>query len=78
MAALSLTYIHGCTDALGRKGTIDSGFPLSPVATFFTPIVEFHADKTVPAPLMIEKPEAGALGVRSLSLRIVWTAAPSV
>ena len=45
------------------------------MATFFTPIVEFHADRTVPAPLMIEKPLEGAFGVLSLSLFKLCTAA---
>jgi hypothetical protein len=57
---------------------METGLPLNPVATVLTFIVEFQADKTVPAPLIIEKPEAGAFGVLSLSLRIVCTAAPSV
>ena len=40
--AESATYIHGCTEALGRNGTIERGLPLKPVATSFKPIVEFH------------------------------------
>jgi hypothetical protein len=57
---------------------METGLPLNPVATVLTFIVEFQADKTVPAPLIIEKPETGALGVVSLSLLRLCTAAPSV
>jgi hypothetical protein len=52
---------------------MEIGFPLRPVATLVTSVVEFHTERAVEAPFMMEYPEDGPAGVLSFILRKLCT-----
>ena len=72
-------YIHGCGLVFGRKGIIETGFPLRPVAILARPMSPFQIQRfPAESTAISEYPVEGPFGVESFNRPTLTTLAERV